>query len=114
MRSLRSFLPLLALIALAALTGPWALAAQYKGYPKSVVASPLVFTESIDRVKETRTEFLILFSHHQAFYAFPKIKDHELDLKDFFHARIKSGEKVMATIDPEKAQILLLQDSSHK
>ncbi len=87
-----------------------ALASKFKGYRRSPSSELMTLTESVDRVAETKTDFLILLSHHAALYRFPKSTEYTSQVREFFKQRMKSKQPIVVSIDPTTAQILYIED----
>ncbi len=85
--------------------------AKFKGHTKVQGTKAMQFDEQVERFIETKNEFLILFSHHPAFYSFPKSKNSALEFMDFLETRITSQKKLLVTFDPKTVKILSLEDS---
>lgn len=85
--------------------------AKYKGHAKSQATKVMQFNEQVERFIETKNEFLILFSHHPAFYSFPKNKGSVSEFKNFLETRIKSQKKLLVTFDPQSVKIASIEDS---
>lgn len=85
-----------------------------KGYDNPSKVKPLVLNEVVERFRESKDEFLIVFSGHAAIYRFPKSGDITNRAREFLKEKVNSKKKISATIDPKSAKILFLEDSRAK
>jgi hypothetical protein len=85
-------------------------AAKYSGYEKANGSDALSFEEPIERYIETKTNFLVLFEHHPAFYLFPKNTQYTGDVREFLNKRIKNQSKISVHFDPRTIKIYSIED----
>ena len=85
-------------------------AAKYTGYRKTNGSDSLSFEEPIERFIETKSNFLVLFEHHPAFYLFPKNTQYTGDVRDFLNKRIKDQSKITVRFDPRTVKIYSIED----
>jgi hypothetical protein len=91
-----------------------AIGASFKGYDSNSTTHPMEFTEPVERFKETDSDFLILFTHHPAFYRFPNSDTASLQVRRFLQSRIVSRQRVFVKFDPTTTRILELKDDNKK
>ena len=85
-------------------------ASSFQGYKKQTQEQTMVFVEQVDRFIETPSDFLILLSHHAAFYRFPKT-EYAADIRDFLTSRKNAHRMIKVTFDPTSTEILLIEDA---
>ena len=86
-------------------------AAKYRGYAPVSENKILIYSETIERMEELKSEFLISITGYAAFYSFPKDKQREVVVRNFLKSRQKSKKKLHFEVDAMTAKILSISDA---
>lgn len=86
-------------------------AEKYNGFSQISNQELLTMNEAIERFIENKSEFLILFTGHPAFYSFPKNRNQAPKFKAFLESKISSGKTLKIIFDPKNTQIISIENS---
>lgn len=85
------------------------LPAKFAGYAEPATeTSGIVVT--VDRVKPTRSQLLILFDHREAYYAFPARKEDRDEIELYLKKAAHEHRELHVRINPRTAHIVSIEE----